>query len=122
MKDAYYQLINNNVLSLSHMASEDATNIERQIQSIYTSSREQILERLRYELMSDHPTMMKDLPQDMMAYMAYIYNWLSDSTIGIVQKDRIDQNSESYAWKMTRSVCVIIFTPVFRKAGSIPQS
>ena len=100
VKDAYYQLINNNVLSLSHMASEDATDIERQIQSIYTSSREQILERLRYELMSDHPTMMKDLPQDMMAYMAYIYNWLSDSTIGIVQKDRIDQNSESYqAWK-----------------------
>lgn len=36
----------------------------------------------------------------MMAYMAYIYNWLSDSTVGIVQKDRIDQNSESYlAWK-----------------------
>lgn len=100
VKDAYYQLINNNVLSLSHMASEDATDIERQIQSVYTSSREQILDRLRYELMSDHPTMMKDLPQDMMAYMAYIYNWLSDSTVGIVQKDRIDQNSESYlAWK-----------------------
>ena len=39
VKDAYYQLVNNNVLSLSHMASEDATDIERQIQSVYTSSR-----------------------------------------------------------------------------------
>ena len=106
VKDAYYQLINNNVLSLSHMASEDATDIERQIQSIYTSSREQILERLRYELMSDHPTMMKDLPQDMMAYMAA----LTSITAVQIQRsgsserpDRPEQRELSGVERMTES-------------------
>ena len=100
VKDAYYQLINNNVLSLSHMAQDDASDIEREIYGIYTASKEQILERLRYELMSEHATVMKDLPKDMMAYMVYIYTYLSDPTVGIVKKESIDQNSDIYlAWK-----------------------
>ena len=100
VKDAYYQLINNNVLSLSHMAQEDASDIEREIYGIYTTSKEQILERLRYELMSEHATVMKDLPKDMMAYMVYIYNYLSDPSVEIIKRDSIDQNNKAYlAWK-----------------------
>lgn len=100
IKDAYFQLINNNVLSLPRMASEDATGIEKEIHSQFLSSKAQIIERLRYELMSEHATMMKDLPKDMMAYMVYIYTYLSDPTVGIIKKDSIDINSPEYlAWK-----------------------
>lgn len=100
IKDAYYQLINNNVLSLPHMASEEATDIEKAIHSQFLTSKAQIIERLRYELMSEHATMMKDLPQDMMAYMVYIYSYLSDPTVGIVKRDSIDANSPEFlAWK-----------------------
>lgn len=100
IKDAYFQLINNNVLSLPRMASEDATGIEKEIHSQFLSSKAQIVERLRYELMSEHATMMKDLPKDMMAYMVYIYTYLSDPTVGIIKKDSIDINSPEYlAWK-----------------------
>lgn len=100
IKDAYYQLINNNVLSLSHMSGEESTEIEREIYGRYMTSKAQILEQLRHELMSEHATMMKDLPEDMMAYMVYIYSFLSDPTIGIVKKANIDPNSEIYlAWK-----------------------
>lgn len=100
VKDAYYQLINNNVLSLSHMAQEDASDIEKEIYSTYTASKAQIIEQLRYELMSEHATVMKDLPKDMMAYMVYIYTYLSDPTVGIIKKDSIDTNSQEYlAWK-----------------------
>lgn len=100
VKDAYYQLINNNVLSLSHMAQEDASEIEKQIYNTYTASKAQIIERLRYELMSEHATVMKDLPKDMMAYMVYIYTYLSDPSVDIVKRDNIDTNSEAYlAWK-----------------------
>lgn len=98
IKDAYYQLINNNVLSLAHMASEEASDIEREIHSSFLASKEQIIERLRYELMSEHATMMKDLPKDMNAYMVYIYTYLSDA--GIIKKDSIDVTSPEYlAWK-----------------------
>ena len=100
VKDAYYQLINNNVLSLSHMAAEDASEIEREIQSRYEASQAQIMEKLRYELLSEHAALMKDLPKDMMAYMVYIYSYLSEPTVGIIKRDSIDVNSTEYiAWK-----------------------
>ncbi len=95
IKDAYYQLINNNVLSLSAMAREDASPIEREIYSIYQSSRNQILENIRSQLMSQHPQPMSDLPEDMETYMNYIFTYLS-GTAGIIQRDKIDQSSESY--------------------------
>ena len=100
VKDAYYQLINNNVLSLSHMAAEGASEIEREIQSRYEASQAQIMEKLRYELLSEHAALMKDLPKDMMAYMVYIYSYLSEPTVGIIKRDSIDVNSTEYiAWK-----------------------
>ncbi len=100
IKDAYYQLINNNVLSLSHMAGEEASDIEREIYGRYTHSKARVLDQLRNELMSENATLMKDLPEDMMAYMVYIYTYLSDPTVGIVKKENIDVNSEAYlSWK-----------------------
>ena len=100
IKDVYYQLINNNVLSLNAMAADDASEIEREIYSRFSSSKERILEQLRWELMSGHATMMKDLPKDMMSYMVYIYNYLSGDTVGIIKRENIDIGSEAYlAWK-----------------------
>ncbi len=100
VKDAYYQLINNNVLSLARMGQESASEAEKEIYRRYISSKENIMERLRHELMSEHPVMMKDLPEDMVSYMVYIYSWLSDSSVGIVRRNDIDTGSNAYqAWK-----------------------
>ena len=100
IKSAYFQLINNNVLSLNAMAAQDATPIEQEIYGNFLSSKERILEQLRQELMSPHATIMKDLPRDMVAYMVYIYTYLSGETVGIVKRDSIDTNSDAYlAWK-----------------------
>lgn len=100
VKDAYYQLINNNVLSLSEFEAEDASETERQIQSTFERSRERIMGQLRAELMSEHATMMKDLPKDMANYMVYIYSYLSSSAVGIIDESKIDTTKEEYAaWK-----------------------
>ncbi|MCD8370560.1 MAG: penicillin-binding protein [Clostridiales bacterium] len=100
VKDAYYQLINNSVLSLSHMAQEDASDIEKAIYSAFNASKQQILTRIREELLSENATAMRDLPNDMMAYMVYIYNYLAGPTVGIIRSDSIDPSSEEYlAWK-----------------------
>lgn len=102
VKDAYYQLINNNVLSLSKMGREDASEIERQIKTTYETSRNRILEQMKNELDSTHPTAMKDLPKDMSAYMSYLYTKFQES--GIIMKDKLDINSPSYqAWKTENS-------------------
>lgn len=100
IKDAYYQLINNNVLSLSHFEAEDASPTEKQIQSIFESSREQIMARLKSELMSENASMIKDLPKDIANYMVYIYTYLASSAAGIIDESAIDVTSEAYlAWK-----------------------
>lgn len=100
VKDAYYQLINNNVLSLPDMAGEDASDIEKEIYNTYTTSRDQILTSIRSELMSEHASVMNDLPKDMSTYMNYIYTYLSDASVGIIQKEKIDQLSPEFqAWK-----------------------
>lgn len=100
VKDAYYQLINNNVLSLSHMESEEAGDIERQIHQKFLGERERILEEIRRQLYDPAAPSMSQLPEDMNSYMYYIYTFLSDDTIGIIQRDKIDkESSEAVAWR-----------------------
>ncbi len=100
VKDAYYQLINNNILSLSGFEEEDASDTERQIQSTFERSRERIMAQLRAELMSGQATLMKDLPKDMANYMVYIYTYLSSPAVGIIDESKIDTAGEAYlAWK-----------------------
>ena len=98
VKDAYYQLINNNVLSLEDMGGEGAQPIEQEIYSIYQSSKARILDGIRSQLTSEHPQAMNDLPEDMRTYMNYIYSYLSGEA-GVILRDQIDRSSDSYqAW------------------------
>ena len=100
IKDAYYHLINNNVLSLKHMESEEAGAIEQQIHQIFLSSREQIMKELESQLYNPNAPSMAELPEDQKAYMQYIYSYLSDSTVEIIQRDKIDSSSpEAENWK-----------------------
>lgn len=101
VKDAYFQLINNNVLNMSHFFAEDASEVERGIASRFSSSKEQILNNIRNELYSEHSTMMKDLSKDMYAYMLYIKTYLQKPTVGILAQDSVmDKTNEDYlAWK-----------------------
>jgi penicillin-binding protein 2 len=82
------------------MEEEDATDTEKNIYRKYESSKKQIFNKLHNELMSPHAAAMKDLPEDMKAYMFYIYTYLSGPTVGIIKEDSIDTASEEYkAWK-----------------------
>ncbi|MCI8836552.1 MAG: penicillin-binding protein [Hungatella sp.] len=100
VKDAYYQLINNNVLSLKSMEREDAGAVEREILSKFASSRQQILSDMRSQLGSPSAPPISALPEDMKAYMLYVYSYLSSDTVDILQKSRIDAASpEAEAWK-----------------------
>ena len=100
IKDAYYQLINNNVLSLKHMESEEAGAIEQQIHQKFLSSREQIMRELESQLYNPNAPSMAELPEDLKAYMQYIYSYLADSTVGIIQRDKIDSSSaEAENWR-----------------------
>lgn len=98
VKDAYFQLINNNVLSLKSMAAPNASAIEQEINGKFLSSREQIMSEIRSQLGSDNPIPMGSLPEDMKAYMQFIYSYLSSPDVGIILKGEIDPQSQQ-AWK-----------------------
>ena len=61
IKKAYFQLINNNVLSIDNFASEEASDVEQQIYQKYESSRVRIEQELRGELQSENATPMNAL-------------------------------------------------------------
>ena len=100
VKDAYYQLINNNVLDMSHFTAEDASATEKQIESAYENARGGIDAQIREQLTGASPLPMNSLPESMKAYMNFIYTYLSGDGVGIIQKDKIDTSSDEYnAWK-----------------------
>ena len=99
IKDAYYQLVNNNVLSLSHMEGEDASLIERQIYEKYVASRERILRDIEAQLDDPDAPPLSELPEDMRSYMNYIYTYLAGDTVGIIRRELIDsENAQTIAW------------------------
>lgn len=123
VKNAYYQLINNNVLSLEAMAEPDASSVENKIYSTYTSSKTQILTDIKNELLSPHARAMNDLPEDMKSYMNYIYSFLASEETGIIKRDKIDTSSEEYLpGKKEPSASGIISTAVYPATGSTLQS
>ena len=98
VKDAYYQLINNNVLDMNAFSAAEASQTEKNIYAKYSNARANVSAGIRSELMNEHATNMIDLPDDMFAYMQYIYSFLVSD--GIILTDKIDQNSDAYkAWK-----------------------
>lgn len=100
IKDAYFQLINNNVLSLDSFASDEASEVEKGINAKYLSARTRAENDLKAELMSAQAKPMNQLSEEMQAYMVYIYTFLASDDEGIIKEDQIDTSSPEFqAWK-----------------------
>ena len=96
--DAYYQLINNNVLDNKHFAASDAGKGEKEIYNTFRRHKAAALSKLSYELLSGNSSRMNQLTNEYVAMMAYIYDLLSEK--GIIEEEKIDQYGETYlSWK-----------------------
>lgn len=100
VKDAYYQLINNNVLSVDRFKKDEASSIEKNIYAKYLNYYNSSIEAIKSELSNPNARMMKDLPEDLNAFLVYIYNALTSDEKGIIFKTSVDTKSSEYqAWK-----------------------
>ena len=99
--DAYYQFINNNVLDISHFFdTENRGPAEKEIADAFVQHKNEVLQRLSFELTSGNDLPLSELSNEYVAYMAYIFDYLTQSSVGVINKDAIDTYSESYlAWK-----------------------
>ena len=100
IKDAYYQLIGNNVLSLKHLKSPEASATEQAIAAKLAAYRESSVAEIRRELLDPAAGPISALPEDQKAFMYYIFTLLSSEQTGLIQREKIDTASEYYAgWK-----------------------
>lgn len=100
IKDAYFQLINNNVLSVDKFHAQDATENEKGIYAKYVGYKDSAIAQIRAELETSQARPLKELSEDQKAYMYYLYNKLSSDQNGIIKKSLIDTNADYYVrWK-----------------------
>lgn len=100
IKDAYYQLIGNNVLSLDHMKGDSASETERYIAERLSAYSESSLAAMREQLMNASPLNMAELPNDQRAFLYFMYTSLTAADSGVISKEKIDSNKDYYArWK-----------------------
>ncbi len=76
----YFALFDNNVISFSHMSSEEASETERSLYERIKGSNASVSEWVKKELSTDF-TPMNNLSESRQAYMNYIYTMLKSSDI-----------------------------------------
>jgi len=110
--DAYFQLINNNVLDTEHFFGSDAGISEVRIAAAFRSQKKKVLSRISFELLSNNDTQMSGLTNEYISYMVFIYDYLCRE--GIIDTDSIDMYGDTYlAWKNdTISLRDLIFSGI----------
>ncbi len=97
VKQVYYQLIGNNILSMSDFYADTASDIEKQIYRKMASERDEVMAEIRTELTSGNARAYKDLSEDEQTYMSSILTLLKEG--GYIQSESIDTADETYrAW------------------------
>lgn len=103
--DVYYALFENNVLDASHLAAEDASEMEKRVYQSFLTKEESVFAQIKEELTRTDPTAYKDLSDEMQAYMSYVVNDVLMTGTGILNEDAIDKTDEVYqAWTTDESI------------------
>ena len=100
--EAYYQLINNNIISMEALSGAAPGTVSAQIWEAFTARQHEVYAMIRQELLSETPTPYKDLggdvPEDRenftKIYFSYVYEVLKDN--GYILTANVDVNDDVY--------------------------
>lgn len=102
--DIYYALFENNVLSVSHLRSSEATELEKKVYNMFLDKKAQLFADLKAELTSDSAKPYNELSEEMQAYMTYLVD-TTMTELGIIREDAIDTTDSTYlAWTNDESI------------------
>ncbi|MBQ5534732.1 MAG: hypothetical protein IIU07_05460, partial [Lachnospiraceae bacterium] len=97
--DVYYSLINNNVISLSHMASDAAGEYERQVYSAYEDKLKRTLAYIEEDMLRGD-TDLADQDEELQEYENYIVTMLKDDNIRIFDTSGVTEaDTEEQEWR-----------------------
>lgn len=97
--DAYFAVIRNNVLDISHFSAEDASETEKSVYSSFITYRQSALDKIDEEIRNTK-TPYNQLTDEMKNYQSYIVQLLYDN--GAIDQDKIDTEDETYQNWTTR--------------------
>ena len=100
--DVYFALFENNVLSVEHLSSPDASENEREVYQAFLVKADSIFSEIRNQLTTASPTPYKDLSEEMQAYQTYIVDTMLVET-GILNSQAIDETDLTYRPGMRRA-------------------
>ncbi len=95
--DAYFSLIDNNILDLSHFGSEDAGEYESRVQNVFESRYESAVSSVEH-MLKESTVSYNGLDPELESYCNFIINQLFSE--GYLSFDRINTSDEMYVnWK-----------------------
>lgn len=92
--DVYFQMINNNVLDMSHFSSPNASETEQKIYNKFSNRHGIVLERIIQELTMADAKALSQLSEEYNTYLSHIYNKLVND--GIINTKAIDKDDDIY--------------------------
>lgn len=95
VKDAYFQMFNNNILTLEEFEEEDATEVEKSIYAKFTTKQQQILSEITNQLTND-PKAVSGQSEEMQEYLNYIYEMLASSDSNEKILSGVDYSRDEY--------------------------
>lgn len=122
VKDAYYALLNNNIIDISHFDKDDAADTEKAVYQIYCEREDAIIGRIKEELLTkENPLIYSRLEEEYQIYMSYIYSMLVKA--GVLLNGEIDTSDPTYrAWREEDSISLKEFLLYAISSGWIDTS
>lgn len=92
--DVYFALINNNLIDISSLNDEDATNLEKKVYKNFKQEQKSVFSQLNNTLSYDYKKSNKASGKNMEEYLDYIYSMLLERQVLLT--DKIDKEDKSY--------------------------
>lgn len=103
--DVYFQLINNNVIDISRLSKEFASDTEKEVYSAFVSKQDEVFAEMKNQLYIDNATPYNRLTKEFQIYESYFVNYISSDTMKILDKDLIDYDDVMVkAWTEDESI------------------
>lgn len=115
IKKIYFQLFNNNVLSIPQLAREDAPWWEKDIQDVLDNEINRVSAMIKNQCDSDEESPMLTLSEIDREYMEYVIDYFCKKS-GLIKYDLIDKDSPEYKDLIdgTGSIKAFILNEIFR--------
>lgn len=92
--EVYNALIANNVIDITQFSKEDASELEKQVYSIYKTESKKVIEKLSVYFAKDNKVLNSDTGETMSDYLSYCYSVLTSN--GIIDLTKVDKTDEFY--------------------------